>query len=184
MSTGNPAHESLDLTAEAAGATDVEVRWRYYDADFEWTWFVDNVRVDFTAPGGCNMTPCAGPAGPPPPIPDGSGPSQPMRADRDAPDGSRILVQWDDGCAPVSTKILWGPLDQVGGLGVSGSVCDIANPESWDPAPAGDIWFVLVSDDGSGAESSWGLATGDERNGTTASGTCGSTVKDLTGSCP
>ena len=50
--------------------------------------------------------------------------------------------------------------------------------------PARDLWFVLIADDGLGAESSWGLATEGERNGATASGTCGSTVKDLSETCP
>jgi hypothetical protein len=62
--SANPAAASIDITAEAAGAADVEIRWRYYNADFEWYWYVDNVRVSFTSPGGCAMLPC-GLTGPP-----------------------------------------------------------------------------------------------------------------------
>jgi hypothetical protein len=36
----------LDITAEAAGAPDLEVNWHYYDADWEEHWAVDNVLVE------------------------------------------------------------------------------------------------------------------------------------------
>jgi hypothetical protein len=36
----------LDITAEAAGAPDLEVNWHYYDANWEYHWAVDNVFVD------------------------------------------------------------------------------------------------------------------------------------------
>jgi hypothetical protein len=63
--TTNPQHEALDITAQAAGASDVQIRWHYYNANFEWYWYVDNVQVSYTAPGGCNMNVCVG-GGPPP----------------------------------------------------------------------------------------------------------------------
>ena len=68
-STLNSQHETIDLTAQAAGASDVEIRWHYYNADFEWTWFIDNVEVTFSAPAGCNMLPCAAAGAAPPPVP-------------------------------------------------------------------------------------------------------------------
>ncbi len=58
--TPNPAHETVDITAQAAGAADVRVRWHYYDANFEWYWYVDNVEVTYTAPGSCDMSACGG----------------------------------------------------------------------------------------------------------------------------
>jgi hypothetical protein len=183
-SSTNPAQASIDLTAQAAGASDVQIRWRYYDAVFEWTWSIDNVVVAFTTPAGCDMEACAPLAGGPTPIPDGSSGTQPLLVGRLLPDGSQLELSWDAVCAPVRTKVIYGPLDQVGSYSVAGSVCDIGNPQIWDPVPGGDLWFVLVSDDNSGNESSWGQATGGERNGLTASGTCGSTVKDISGICP
>ena len=75
-------------------------------------------------------------------------------------------------------------LDQVATYAVTGAVCGVANPQVWDPVPAGDLWFVLVGDDGLGVESSWGEATDGERNGLSDSGTCGSVAKDITGTCP
>ncbi|MDX1389749.1 MAG: hypothetical protein R3344_11205, partial [Acidobacteriota bacterium] len=183
-STPNPRHETLDITALAAGASDVEIRWRYYNADFEWTWFIDNVVVSFGAPAGCNMVPCVASGASPPPVPDGDAGTEPVRAQRLTADGSQLLVEWDDQCAAAATKILFGPLDQVSSHVVSDAVCAVATPQIWDPVPQGDLWFVLVGEDGAGIESSWGQGVGGERNGVTASGMCGSTIKDVSGACP
>ena len=46
------------------------------------------------------------------------------------------------------------------------------------------LTMYLLGGDGVGVESSWGLATDGERNGLTASDTCGETAKEITGSCP
>ncbi len=40
-----PAHEVVDITALAAGHSDVVVRFHYYNADWEYWWEVDNVIV-------------------------------------------------------------------------------------------------------------------------------------------
>lgn len=37
--------ESIDITAQAAGQSDVEIRFHYYDAVYEWWWAVDDVFV-------------------------------------------------------------------------------------------------------------------------------------------
>jgi subtilisin-like proprotein convertase family protein len=183
-STSNPQHEIIDISAHAADAPDVEIRWHYYNAQSELYWYVDNVVVHFAAPEVCYNEVCAEPSSSPPPIPDGSGASQLMLADRLAPDGSEISIAWDSQCAPVSTNILYGPLDQVSTSTVSGAACGVLNPATWATVPVGDIWFVLVSDDGLGVESSWGQGTDGERNGLVASGMCGSTAKEITGTCP
>jgi hypothetical protein len=72
----------------------------------------------------------------------------------------------------------------VGSYTLSGARCAVANPETWDPVPAGNLWFLMVGDDGTGVESSWGLGSDGERNGMSASGECGATVKDISGTCP
>ena len=56
--------------------------------------------------------------------------------------------------------------------------------KSWANAPAGDIWFVVVGDDGDGTEGGWGDVGGAERNGSTASGFCGNFDRYNAGSCP
>jgi uncharacterized repeat protein (TIGR01451 family) len=183
-STTNPQHEIIDISAQAGDAPDVEIRWHYYDAQAELYWYVDNVVVHFFAPELCLNEVCAAPSSSPPPVPDGSGGSSAMLADRLTPDGSEISVAWDDQCAPASTKIVYGPLDQVSTWSLSGSVCGILNPETWTAVPAGDLWFIVVSDDGVSVESSWGAATEGERNGLTPSNTCGATAKEITGTCP
>jgi len=183
-STANPQHETIDLSASAGGAPDVEIRWHYYNAQRDLYWYVDNVVVRFTVPGDCLNEVCAAPVAPPPPVPDGTGGGTPLRADRIDPDGSEISLDWDDSCAPASTKLIYGPLDQVSAYAVSGAVCDIGTPESWTSVPAGDLYFLVISSDGLGVEGSWGLATDGERNGLSPSNTCGDTAKEITGSCP
>ena len=135
--------------------------------------------MHFFAPELCLNETCAAASSSPPPIPSGS-----LLADRITTDGSEISVAWDDQCAPANANILYGPLDQVSTYTVSGSVCGILNPEAWTAVPAGDLWFVVVGDDGVGVESSWGVGTEGERNGLGDSGMCAVTAKDLTGTCP
>jgi hypothetical protein len=183
-STLNPQHETIDISAQAGDAPDVEIRWHYFDAQRELYWYVDNVVVHFFAPEICLNVACEAPSSTPPPVPDGSAGSSAMQASRLTIDGSQISIAWDDQCAPASTKIIYGPLDQVSAHTISGSLCGIANPETWAAVPGGNLWFVVVGADGSGIESSWGLATEGERNGLTPSNTCGDTAKEITGSCP
>ncbi len=41
----NIGHIEIDITAEAAGASDVEVRWHYYNSGYDWYWAFDNVII-------------------------------------------------------------------------------------------------------------------------------------------
>jgi uncharacterized repeat protein (TIGR01451 family) len=183
-STANPQHENIDVSAMAGGAPDVEFRWHYYNAQRDLHWYVDNVVVSFTVPGDCLNDVCAAPGTAPPPIPDGAGGGVPMWAERVGQDGGEITLSWDDQCAPTRTKLIYGSLDQVSAYVISGEVCDIATPTSWNPVPAGDLYFLIVSSDDLGVEGSLGLATDGERNGLSPSNTCGDTAKEITGSCP
>jgi hypothetical protein len=38
-------HEVIDISAYAIGQTDVEVRFHYYDASYEWWWAVDDIEI-------------------------------------------------------------------------------------------------------------------------------------------
>jgi len=182
-STANPQHEIIDLSATAGGVSDVEIRWHYHNAQHDFYWYVDNVVVHYTVPEQCLHDVCAAPSTAPPPVPDGTAGGTPMRAEL-SPDGSEISLSWDDPCAAASTKLIYGPLDQVASYSVSGAVCDIATPEIWTSLPAGDLFFLVVTGDGLDVEGSWGLATEGERNGLSPSNTCGDTEKEITGSCP
>ena len=182
--TTNPQHEIVDITAQAGNAPDVQIRWHYYEAQSELYWYVDNVVVHFFAPEECLNETCAASSSSPPPVPDGSGATSPILIDRLVADGSQISVTWDDQCTPASARILYGSLDQVSTHTVTGAVCDIVNPQTWDTVPAGDLWFVLIGGDGANVESSWGQSSSGERSGLSHSGTCGSVTKDITASCP
>jgi subtilisin-like proprotein convertase family protein len=183
-SSANPEHESFDLTAQAAGAGDLEVRWSYLNALDEWTWSLDNVVVRFTEPPGCEMPVCQTDPDAPRPVPGGAPGTEPLTASRLDPAGTQIEIRWDDQCLPVHANLLYGPLDQVSGHAVSGSLCAVSTTDIWTGVPEGSVWFLLVGDDGSGAESSWGHGVRGERNGLAASGECGNGTKDVTGSCP
>jgi len=183
-STPNPQHAILDISAQAADAPDVQIRWHYYNAQRELYWYVDNVVVHFLDPEECLNETCAALAAPPPPVPDGAAGGAPVIAERLTPDGSEIAITWDDQCAPPSAKIIYGDLGQVSAYTIAGAVCGIGSPATWTAVPAGDLWFLVVGSNGLGVESSWGLATGGERSGLSPSNTCGDTSKDLTGSCP
>lgn len=50
-----PSHQVIDISALAAYQPDVRVRFRYYNANSEWWWQVDNVRL-----GGHTCSPVAG----------------------------------------------------------------------------------------------------------------------------
>jgi len=182
--TANPEHAAIDITAQSAGAADLQVRWHYYDADYEWFWYVDNVALTYPTQADCLMPECVAASPGPPPIPDGSPGTAPLRVDRFDTAGTVLELHWDDQCSPVATNLIYGPLSQVATYTISGSVCAVAQPELWDPAPPGDLWFLLVGSDGTATESSWGLTFGPERNGLTPSGTCRTTLKQITESCP
>jgi subtilisin-like proprotein convertase family protein len=173
-STPNPAHESFDLTSLAAGADDVQLRFRYHNASYEWYWYLDNVVVGFSGATACESVACAADPAAPAPVP----------ALTLAWSDGALSASWDATCAPSSAKLLYGPLGQVAGPVPTGEVCAITNPQVLDPAPDGDLWFLVVGQSASGVESSWGPSSYGERHGLAASGTCGSTVKDVTDTCP
>ena len=55
VSTANPQHENIDISAHAAGAPDAQIRWRYYDGQSELYWFVDNVVASYLDPRGVSQ---------------------------------------------------------------------------------------------------------------------------------
>jgi len=185
-SSPNPDHKVLDITAQAAGASDVQVRFHYYQASFEWWWQLDNILVTYTAPGGCAMNVCLAPLPAPPPVPDGSFGAA-MTADRAAADGSAIALHWDTASCPApGYKVLYGALANVASYGVDGAACAIGTggAAAWNGAPAGDLWFVVTATDTAGTEGSWGAGTGGPMGGTTASGQCGDAARSNAATCP
>ncbi len=192
-SSPNPDHKIINLTAQAAGATGVQVRFRYYQAQFEWWWEIDNVRIDVVSPGACNMPVCA--TGAPvvaKPVAEGTSYGYPMMATRADDTGSMIDLKWDvSTCSSSDHHLLFGDLANVSSVTtLSGALCDIGTTGSmsWAGVPAGDLWFVIVGDDKANTEGSWGTihsaGVASERAGTTISGVCGITVRNNAGTCP
>src|SRR5262249_34291289 len=85
-SSPNPDHKTVTITAQAAGATNVPVRFPYNQAGFEWWWQVDNVKVTATVPPSCNDAICTGAAGV-------AKPANALGASRVDP--TTIAVSWD-----------------------------------------------------------------------------------------
>jgi plastocyanin len=135
----------------------------------------------------------------PPGVSNGTDGSAPMTADRLDAAGTDLRLEYDTSCPGASDhNVLFGTSDQLptllgGTYGLSGGRCSIGttSPFTWTatPSPAsGDfIWWVIVADDGSGTEGSWGKdGGGGERDGSGvngASGQCTNTDKDLTNTC-
>ena len=138
---------------------------------------MDNLVVSYTGAGMCETHVCPANPGAPWPVPG-------LDLDRLDAAGDQLLLSWDDQCGPVTAKVIYGPLDQVTTLTPTGHACAIANPHVLDLAAVGDFWFIVIGEDGAGIESSWGTSSFGERNALSASGTCGSTVKDITAVCP
>lgn len=179
-SSANPEHRTINITAQAAGAANVQVRFHYYQAAFEWYWQVDNVKVSYVAPAGCQMHTCAPPPAPPP-VPDGVS-GQPVRADRASSDGSTITLHWDVAtCVAAGYKALYGSLAGVSTATVDGAACALGTSglATWTGVPAGDLWYVIVATDGAGTEGSWGTG-----GGGVVSGRCGDTLRNDSGGCP
>jgi hypothetical protein len=135
----------------------------------------------------CSCDACAGPPAPPP-VPDGKFATTPMVATRLDVAGNSLQVTWDAiSCPANQVNLLHGDLGLVAGYSVSGAACSLGTSGGfvWNGVPPGDSWFLIVTTDGSGTESSWGLdSVGHERNGSVPSGTCGATAKDPSGTCP
>ncbi|HET9300327.1 MAG TPA: choice-of-anchor J domain-containing protein, partial [Candidatus Polarisedimenticolaceae bacterium] len=177
-SSANPDHRTIDITAQAAGASDVQIRFHYYDASFEWWWQVDSVRVDMVIDPPCVMTGCAAPSA--------AKPVPALTASRVT--ASTLAVTWDVvTCASPDHQILYGSLATLPSYTLLGSVCGIGTTGSttWTDVPAGDLWFIVTGVDGAGTEATWGQdSAGGHRGGGTVSGQCGNVARDNGASCP
>lgn len=115
--------------------------------------------------------------GPPPGVPDGTF-GAPMRARRAPPAGSAAIeVQWDAGSCPASGyHLIFGALTGLSSYAVAGAECALGTSGShiWNSVPAGNTWFLVVGDNGTDLEGTWGKdGSGAHRAGTTTSSQCG-----------
>jgi len=186
--SADPDHETVDITAEAAGAADAQVRFHDWNGSNEQYWQIDNVTIDTSAPGACDMPSCALP------VPSGAKPvadglfGAPMTGSRGNPSGTTIQLTWDiTTCASADHHVLYGDLADVSSMAVMGAACDLgtSGAASWTAVPAGDLWFVVVGDDNATTEGTWGVdGIGGQRGGTTASGQCEIATRNNGGICP
>ena len=121
------------------------------------------------------------------PVADGSFGTA-MTGSRADASGSTIDVTWDVvTCSSADHHILYGDLANVSTAAVTGASCDlgVTGTATWTGVPAGDLWFVVVGNDGGTTEGSWGTSSeGTQRGAGAASGQCGLTARDDSGVCP
>ncbi len=171
-------------TADLSGrpGESARVRWQLStDGSInEVGWWVDDIEVHVAAD--CQP----GVAGPPP-APDGSFGTDPLRAENLA-DGiaDTLGLTWDASCGATDYNLIYGDLVDVASYVLTGSRCGLGTggTYTWTGVPSGDLYFLIVGTDGAGEESSWGAALGGERNGLVDSGECGVATKNPTVGCP
>lgn len=102
--------------------------------------------------------------------------------------GTTIFLSWDvSTCRSTGYHLLYGNLATVSTYAISGSICalDTAGSQTWSNVPSGNLWYVVVPDNAGSTEGSWGLGVGGgQEGGATASGVCGYTSRDNSGTCP
>mgnify|MGYP005850015533 CR=1 FL=1 len=121
---------------------------------------------------------------PPRPIPAGYGDTKALLAKKIDIDGNQLQINWDSQCNPKNANIIYGQLADLPSYSIIGSKCNISNPDTWNIGATTNIWFLLLTDEGQGVESSWGYSTSGERNGTNPSNQCSNTQRDNFGTCP
>jgi hypothetical protein len=121
------------------------------------------------------------------PVADGSFGTA-MKGSRADASGATIDLTWDvSTCSSTNHHVIYGDLASVASTTVNGAACNLGTSgnASWSGVPAGDLWFVVVGDDGASTEGSWGTdGAGAQRGGTVASGQCGIGTRDNSGVCP
>lgn len=130
------------------------------------------------------------------PVPGSITPTRATTVDQ----GGTLALTWDaTNCASTDYHVLFGFGSRLASAmtapvagDISGSKCDlgVSGGATWTnvPNPSGDatrfLWFLVVGDNGGAVEGSWGVTSaGAQRGGTLASGQCGCTTKNSTGTC-
>jgi hypothetical protein len=109
-----------------------------------------------------------------------------MLASRGA-SAAAINLTWDaSSCVPTGAHVIYGALSSLPTYQVSGGACGIGSSGgyAWSGVPAGNLWFLVVADDGVSTEGLWGTATNGAMNGASPSLVCGMTNRVNLASCP
>ncbi len=122
----------------------------------------------------------------PPPAPDGSGGTEPVRVAKLQDDGSQLRVTWDaHSCPAADYGIVWGNLSEVSSYLLQGGICSLGTSESfdWPCGEGGDLFFFILGVE-DGVESNWGTTSGGQPcNGENPSNICSSSRSNAT-TCP
>jgi hypothetical protein len=144
-----PVTKSVDITSSFGGdLTQLRLRFHYYQAQYEWWWAIDNVRVRCTL---LECTPCAETAGPP----GEAGTSAPLTVRREA---GNLVLEWGapgSGCQADDYAVYRGDLatlavtgyghDRV--LSCAAGANSLTIPES-HPAIGASDYFLVVATNG------------------------------------
>jgi hypothetical protein len=171
-----------DVTAQAAGNSQFQVRFNYQNAANDDFYSVDDVGVSAELVLGSECSTSSGVQ----PVPDGSLATTPLTAARLDTAGTQIDIVFDaTSCPAPGHNLLYGALSNVATGALDGSACGIGSGSyTWSAVPAGDLFFLVVGFDGNDVESRWGDSAFGERNGLTASGECGASLKNVALTCP
>ncbi len=134
---------------------------------------------------GAFEAPAASPVSPPP-VPDGIVGS-PMRVGKATPAAIDLPMAWDVAtCPSQGYHLLFGDLADVSVYSLAGSDCglSVSGSDTWFGSASASVWFVIVPDDASVVEGSWGNSSSGIRNGSTPSNECGLGLRDNSGTCP
>ncbi|HQQ47290.1 MAG TPA: choice-of-anchor J domain-containing protein, partial [Acidobacteriota bacterium] len=118
-------NQSIDISNYAAGASDVQIRFHYYDASDDNAWVIDNVRVTYTIDPQCSMNRCC---------PDMTEPVIGAISDLDLCDQDGISIPFTQG-SPATRHDLY--VD--GTLEVSG----VTSPVFFDPGDESSHSYVV-----------------------------------------
>lgn len=168
-----PFRPETPLTAADGISASGNWRLKAVDGTAEDFGTIDSWILKLTLPGGT----C--PAGVAPP------PAPGLTASRIT--SSSVHLSWNVGTCPATNyHLVYGSLSTVSSYTVTGGVCGLGPLGSydWTGLPAGNLWYVVVSDNASTTEGSWGTTKTGERNGTVASGTCGFSQRSNAATCP
>lgn len=147
--------------------------------------------LDYPAFVGRDMTPGDMVEGyvPPPPVPDGTLGTSPLRLLKLDTAGTQLRVTWDAlSCPAPDYNLLHGRLDEIDPMRLAGSLCALgtSGQRDWMGVPAGNSYVLMVGvGDFAMYESSWGTDSyGNQRKGGRPSFECNVTTKSLVETCP
>ncbi|OGF63607.1 MAG: hypothetical protein A2Y62_13415 [Candidatus Fischerbacteria bacterium RBG_13_37_8] len=182
FSSPHPDHRVIDITPEVAGANDVQVRWRYYYANDDWYWILDNVKLSSQTGTQCQDNICQDSAAPT----EVSPPGYFMTVIKI--DSQNIQISYTPACNASNNTIYRGKTTgPFPGINWTEQQCYIGNTGQYTlntgPLNANELMYFVVAANNNSVEGSYGKnSAGAERPEASALPQC-DYPQDLTGSC-